>query len=67
MWDVLTAAWALEPDILTAETVPCEVLVEDEAAGRTNRQMAGRAVTAALDCDPEAALDVIVRRLCEGR
>jgi purine nucleosidase len=67
IWDVLTAAWMLEPDILTAETVPCEVLVDGESAGRTNRQMAGRAITAALDCDAEAALDAIVRRLCEGR
>lgn len=64
LWDVLTAAWVLHPDLLFGETVPCEVEAEGPSAGRTRREFAGRAVTAALDADGPGLFDFVAGRLC---
>ncbi|MBI4260306.1 MAG: nucleoside hydrolase [Actinobacteria bacterium] len=64
LWDVLTAAWPIRPDLLFAETVPTELVVDPPSAGRTRRVIGGRAVTAALDCDPGSFHDFLVERLC---
>jgi purine nucleosidase len=66
LWDVLTAAWPLRPDLLTTGRISCVVETSGPSEGRIHRSTGGRAVTAALGVDTAAFFDFVVERLCEG-